>query len=117
MKYLFIVLVLAGLSFVSVNNASSREMVELKGTYQSKKGVMHRISCYGYNIGYLTTAGGEQIVICFDQMQKSADLKIECTNISVQGHYSEKTIGGGGNCEPGSMKILYVRKWKCTEAK
>lgn len=94
-------------------NQPVKHGVHLSGTYESKKGVMHKISCYGFNIGYLTTEKGEKVVVCFDNLDNSADLKVDCENIAVQGHYSEKTIEGKGNCAAGTLKILYVEEWSC----
>lgn len=84
------------------------------GVYHSKKGVMHDISCYGYNIGFLTLDNGSEIVICFDKLKNSSDLTIDCTNkISVSGVFEDIVIVNNGACASGTRKIFYATEWKC----
>lgn len=113
MKYLFLIAIAAlGLGFTT----NKKQGVQLDGTYESKKGVMHNASCHGNNIGILTLDTDERIVICFDEMPNGKDIKIGCKNISVEGQYRQHKIAGGeGPCKAGTLTILYVQKWYCNE--
>lgn len=114
---------LAALAFVSFSftkpaeeksSPEKKQTVQLIGTYQSKKGVMHNASCHGNNIGILTQDTGENIVICFDEMPNGKDIKVNCKSLIVEGNYRQHSIpGGDGPCKAGKITILYVTSWEC----
>lgn len=116
MKYVFFIAVTVAafvFSAAFTHAPAARHDAHLQGVFGSKKGVMDKLSCYGYNIGYLNTKNGDKVVICFDQVPESADLNVECEHISVGGYYKEKTADASGSCKGGTMKIFYVEEWKC----
>lgn len=93
---------------------------QLWGVFDSKKGVMDPVSCYGYNIGYFklyTTGEEETKVICFDRMKNGAEVQLNCNNpnsITVWGYYETISLDGTkGACSGGSMEIFFVTKWDC----
>lgn len=89
-------------------------LTSLKGKFESKKGVMHPISCYGYNIGFLKVSNGSEYVVCFDQLKNSKDLDVNCDDeSSVIGDFESKTIKSNGSCPAGTMEIFYVKEWDC----
>jgi hypothetical protein len=86
----------------------------LSGTYTSKKGVMDKISCFGYNVGYLQTTGKTPVVICFDKMTNGSNIKITCEGpLKVEGYYESVTKESNEACKGGTMSIFYVTKWSC----
>lgn len=96
---------------------TTKQVTSFTGIYSSKRGVMSPISCYGFNIGYLTLPIKESsdVIICFDKLPGGDNLNINCGNkVYVEGYYENKTIsGGGGPCPAGTKKIFYVTKWSC----
>jgi hypothetical protein len=94
-------------------NTAAHPREELQGTFTSKKGVMHPVSCYGYNIGFLKTEGAENIIVCFDRISNSMDLEIPSQSIYVKGHSENKTIEAipDNPCESGTRKVFYVEEW------
>jgi hypothetical protein len=89
-------------------------LTNLKGKFESKKGVMNPISCYGFNIGFLKLPNGNEYVVCFDQLKNSNDLDVNCVDeISVIGEFESKTIKSNGACPAGTMEIFYVKDWEC----
>lgn len=125
-----IIVAVVGLTFsVSAQNTkgtpskSSKEMeaptpatrvVQLSGTYTSKKGVMDKVSCFGYNIGYLQTSEKMPVVICFDKMANGSGIDVNCTGpLQVEGYYETVTKESNEACKGGTMSIFYVTKWAC----
>jgi hypothetical protein len=89
-------------------------LVNLSGTYTSKKGVMDKISCFGYNVGYLQTSEKMPVVICFDRMTNGSNIKITCEGpLKVEGYYESVTKESNEACKGGTMNIFYVTKWAC----
>lgn len=112
----FILLVLGFTAKSAALSGNNKQGVQLDGTYESKKGLMHNASCHGNNIGILTQDTGERIVICFDEMPNGKDIRISCRNLRVVGNYREHSIpGGNGPCKTGKITILYVTSWECTD--
>jgi hypothetical protein len=88
--------------------------IEIEGVFNSKKGVMHEISCHGYNIGFLKTNENTE-VICFDKLDNSSDFEINCNSkIKVIGYFeNHEVLESNGPCTAGTRKIFYVEKWEC----
>ena len=95
-------------------STAAHEHEEFQGTFSSKKGVMHPISCYGYNIGFLKTDAGETIITCFDKLSNGRELEIPSQAIAVKGHFVTMTIEEvpDNPCESGTRKIFYVDEWR-----
>jgi hypothetical protein len=117
MKNLFFALIAAtvGFSFAPGKiRTDEHTHVHYEGTYDSKKGVMHKISCYGFNIGYLTTDAGEKVVVCFDRLDGGEDVNVTCDKLMVEGYFEEIVKeSDGGSCTSGKLKILFVEEWGC----
>jgi len=111
----FAVAVVVGFAFSSTKTKTNDHThVHAEGKYDSKKGVMHNISCYGVNIGYLTNAAGEKTVVCFDRMENGNDLNVSCEHIKVEGYYEEIIKeADGGSCVSGKLNVLFVETWSC----
>ncbi|MGQ3012681.1 MAG: hypothetical protein ACT6QS_03180 [Flavobacteriales bacterium] len=94
---------------------TSRASVQLSGTFDSKRGVMDDISCFGFNIGYLATAGGDYYAVCFDRLPNGSDIDVDCEahKIWVEGYLEIREAPAGGPCRAGSREIFYVTKWHC----
>jgi len=98
---------------VSTTETVSIENVTITGKFSSKKGVMHKISCYCYDSGFLSTTGGDRIAVCFKDISSE---EIKCSdNIEFSGYYTTKEITpeGGGVCSAGEMKLFMVSSFKC----
>lgn len=100
---------------------SKKSTVTIEGSFSSKRGVMHHLSCYCYDGGYVTTANGDEIAICFEknEMETAAQAseKFSCEHIKVTGVYVEKTRvpGEGDVCQGGTMRYLKVSKFECKD--
>ena len=95
---------------------STSEKQELIGIFfESKKGVMHQLSCHAYNIGYLSTDSKNKVIICFDRMENSENIEINCSKISVTGNFEDHEIKNDENgvCSASKLSIFYVSEWKC----
>lgn len=117
---LYIMLFCFGLSL----NAAAQKGAATKqlwGVFDSKKGVMDPISCYGYNIGYFdlyTTEEAVTKVICFDRMKNGENLQVSCNegnSITVWGYYETISLDSGtkGACSGGAREVFFVTKWEC----
>lgn len=103
-------------------NVSAQKGVATKqlwGIFESKKGVMDPVSCYGYNIGYFqlySTGETETKVICFDRMKNGEDIQLNCNtpnSITVWGYYETINLESKGACSGGTREIFFVTKWDC----
>lgn len=79
------------------------------GSYKSTMGVMDRFSCFCFNGGYITTASGERIPVCFEGNIKP----VTCKNIEVKGTYKTKEIKDEGACTAGSIKYIAAESHTC----
>ncbi|MBL0912899.1 MAG: hypothetical protein IBJ09_11060 [Bacteroidia bacterium] len=91
-----------------------RASVQLSGTFDSKRGIMHDISCYGFNIGFLSTTEAKYVV-CFDRLPNGSDIDVNCNEdqVWVEGYFETKEAPSGGPCSAGTREIFYVTKWHC----
>ncbi len=94
---------------------STSEKQDLTGSFESKKGVMHKLSCHAFNIGYLSTDSKNKVIICFDRMENSENIEIDCSKISVRGNFEDHEIKNDENgvCSASKLSIFYVSEWKC----
>ena len=98
---------------------SKKKTVTVEGQFTSKRGVMAQLSCYCYDAGYITTASGDEIAICFEkgEMEAAAEKSGEfgCDQITVTGVYVDKVIApeAGEVCSPGTMRYLKVVSFNC----
>ena len=98
---------------------SKKKTVTIEGEFTSKRGVMHSLSCYCFDGGYITTASGEEIAVCFEKGEMEAAAKkseeFGCDHITVTGVYVDKAIApeAGGVCSPGTMRYLKVMSFDC----
>lgn len=85
---------------------------EYTGSYESKTGVMTDISCYCFQVGYFTTDGGEEIVICFaDGMEEAS-----CSeNLKIVGYFETVSINPDENspCSSGDRELFHVTEFEC----
>ena len=116
------VLVIAFSLFLFTNCSYSQKKIKktaanetLEGVFTSKKGVMHNISCYCYNVGFLKTNKDEKLVICFDRMDTEDAPK--CKKLSVTGYFEMHTVKEGSNspCPGGERNIFYVVEFECKD--
>lgn len=84
---------------------------KLTGTYSSKRGVMHRISCFCFNGGYLTLDNGDEVAVCF----KDDNLDVDCERIEIKGNYKTIRItpAKGEVCTSGEMTVFEASSFKC----
>jgi hypothetical protein len=93
--------------------------VTIEGDFRSVSGVMNSLSCYCSDGGYVTTAAGDRIAVCFEkdefQTAKHASDKFSCERIRVTGVYKNANRESGENdpCPGGTMRYLAVTKFKC----
>ena len=95
------------------NSANLQKEISITGKFESKKGVMDKISCYCYNSGYLTTDKGDRIAICLEIKDHET---IKCKEkITFTGNYEERTHGDSKNnpCPSGKMMIFIAKKYIC----
>ncbi|MCB9235286.1 MAG: hypothetical protein H6581_26765 [Bacteroidia bacterium] len=87
------------------------EELTFTGTFQSKRGVMHPLSCFCGNGGILTTEGGKQISACFGEKEEVE----RCKTMRVKGVWVNKAIDPGESspCREGEMEILEVKDYTC----
>lgn len=117
--------ILIGLFTVTSTQTVAQDTITLTGVYYSKKGVMHTLSCYGYNIGQLDATPESKMAtmkaISFDRLENASDLDVNCENrIVLEGYYEKVTIegdgaNGKGNCPAGTKELFFVTKWHCVE--
>ncbi len=94
-------------------NNDKMENITLKGKFQSLQGVMNDVSCYCFNVGYLTTQDGKEVVVCFDEIK---DANISCSDILVvTGNYKlvKITPEPTSPCPAGEREIFIVKDYKC----
>jgi hypothetical protein len=93
--------------------------VTIEGEFRSVHAVMNPLSCYCNDGGYVTTASGDEIAVCFEKGQfqagKGGGDKSECDRIQVTGTYKTEVRKSGENdpCPDGTMQYLSVTKFKC----
>lgn len=96
-----------------------KKTVTVEGKFSCKRGVMTKLSCYCFDAGYITTASGDEIAICFEkgEMEAAAQKSEEfgCDDITVTGVYVDKVIApeAGEVCSPGTMRYLKVMSFNC----
>lgn len=90
---------------------TQNETIVIEGIFESKQGVMTPLSCYCGNGGYVTTADGKQIAVCFEGLLDA----IPCKKISIKGIY--KTVTNSPEptnpCPKGEMTYLKVLEFRC----
>jgi len=113
--FLIIILLIINCGLINKNSKMEKteKLITLVGTYESLQGVMNDISCYGYNIGYLTTKDNE-IVICFDEM-KNVDKVVCDKKLTVKGNYKTVKVEENFNspCPAGEREIFMVSEFSC----
>jgi len=124
MKSIFLTLLIALFAGI-ITKTCGQDTLTLTGEYYSKKGVMHTVSCYGYNIGQLDITPQAKMptmkTISFDRLENSSDIDVNCENrMVVEGYYEKVTIegdgaNGKGNCSAGTKEVFFVTKWHCVE--
>jgi|GEM_PF-1692358 len=96
------------------SGAGAQRGSQMSGVFDSKRGVMHRVSCYGYNIGEFVS---DEVVyiVCFDRLEGGEDLDINCKEdrIWVKGYFEQKSAPSGGPCQQGTENVFYVTEWRC----
>lgn len=95
------------------NKKATSKDVTLTGKYKSLKGVMNNLSCYCYDVGYLTTEAGKRIAVCFKDIKSS---EINCKNkLIVTGNFQTIKHNSGDNdpCPSGERKIFMVKSYSC----
>jgi hypothetical protein len=98
---------------------SKKQKVTIEGEFSSKRGVMHRLSCFCFDGGYITTESGDEIAVCFEKGEletaASKSEKFVCDHITVTGVYVEKTISPdvSSPCTAGTMRYLKVMSFTC----
>jgi len=112
------------LALFQLGFSQSSEAVELEsytGTFSSKRGVMHQLSCHCFDGGYLTTEGGDKIAVCFEkgeleEVQSHFDDPV-CKKMKVTGEMIQHYLppAKGGPCSGGSMTYLKVRSFTCLD--
>jgi len=95
------------------NSNQNDNTITFTGSFRSLKGVMHELSCFGYNIGILSTSNGKEIPICFDKLGE--ELEICTENLSVTGTYEKiyQSSGAENPCPGGEREILMVSEYEC----
>ena len=94
--------------------AQTQETEERQGSFESKRGVMDKASCHGFNIGYLQAEDGTRTVVCFDRLPQGGDLRIGCENqLWVEGYTETHTGAPEGACPGKTLQVFYVTEWKC----
>ena len=98
-----------------------QEATTIEGTFSSTRGVMKPISCYCFDGGYITTAAGDEIAVCFEgkEMEDASrnSEKFTCNRIKVTGIYVEKTRAPENDspCPAGTIRYLKVSKFECMD--
>jgi hypothetical protein len=83
------------------------EQTTITGSYRSVNGVMDNLSCYCSNGGYVKTANGTEIEVCF----KSEDLVPSCDKLTVTGYMTSKSIESNGVCPSGMQAFIRVQEY------
>lgn len=102
----------------SVNNLEEaivgEKLSTLSGIYESRQGVMANISCYCYKVGYLTTSDNMPIVVCFDELEKSDEVKCD-GKMTVSGKFKKIKIQPEETnpCPEGEMEVFMVESYIC----
>lgn len=93
--------------------SSGTQYETFEGTFQSLMGVRNNLSCYCYNVGYLTVDDETRIAVCF----KEETEKITCTRLKVVGSFQDVTIEPESTnpCPAGTRKIFMVKKMTCLD--
>jgi hypothetical protein len=112
--YFPIILLLTALFCCNGQKNTGSKNETLEGTFSSKQGVMHEISCYCYHVGFLQTVDNKY-VICFDRIK--LEKPPSCEKISVSGYFekvksSEKS---GSPCPGGEQDVFFVTKFECKD--
>jgi hypothetical protein len=84
--YFPIILLLTALFCCNGQKNTGSKNETLEGTFSSKQGVMHEISCYCYHVGFLQTVDNKY-VICFDRIK--LEKAPSCEKISVSGYFEK----------------------------
>ena len=87
------------------------EQKTITGSFRSMSGVMNELSCYCSNGGYVETADGIEIAVCF----KSEEVVPSCDKITVTGYMTSKSIQSNGACPAGIMGFLKVQEYTVGE--
>jgi hypothetical protein len=117
---LFFGLVQAGFS-QNQETVDPSKLETFQGTFDSKRGVMHVLSCHCYDGGFLETKGGERIAVCFEKSElESVQIHFEkgvCFEMEVTGQMVEHVIKPvkGDVCSPGTYKYLRVTSFTCLD--
>lgn len=116
-KFMSVLLIFSLFAFMQCNGQKKGEKdakTTIEGEFTSKKGVMHTISCYCYNVGFLETDDAKH-VICFDRMKLEKAPK--CKKISVKGYFEKHTVKeeSGSPCPGGERDIFYVESFECQD--
>lgn len=91
----------------------------IEGEFRSVSGVMNKLSCYCSDGGYITTANGDEIAVCFEKNEytkaRRASDNFSCERIRVTGIYKTMSRESGENdpCPGGTMRVLSVYRFKC----
>lgn len=100
---------------VSQEKETETKEVTITGTFDSKQGVMNRVSCFCYKSGYITTKEGKRYAVCFKQVNEE---EIICNGtISVKGHFKTIEIKSNGACSAGKMEMLFAQSYRCLASK
>ncbi len=83
------------------------EQKTITGSFRSVQGVMNELSCYCSNGGYVKTADGTEVAVCF----KSEVVVPSCDKITVTGYMTSKSIQSNGACPAGIMGFLKVQEY------
>jgi hypothetical protein len=111
MKKIITLALTVGILFLSgCTTKQQSNVISVTGEFKSVAGIMDNLSCYCGSGGYITTKDDERVPICF-----KGGLKINCTNITVNGFYESKKINPGkmSQCPAGEMKYLKASSYNC----
>lgn len=115
---LFLVSLTLGLSAQNIstkggsNSSPNTTSVTIEGTWESKKGVMDVVSCYGSNAGYVEDAVGNRTMVSFDQMPNGSNLNVSGSYLKATGHYETITPPSGGVCASDPRQIFIVESYE-----
>lgn len=123
MKFIYSFLLLS--TFVLFNSCAEKPLVDdsiyeedvvetdvleqktITGSFRSVSGVMNELSCYCSNGGYVKTADGTELAVCF----KPEEVVPSCDKITVTGYMTSKSIQSNGACPAGIMGFLKVQEY------
>lgn len=97
------------------SNSQEKEELTITGKFTSKMGVMHNISCYCFNVGFIEVEGGDRVVVCFERMK--LEDKPRCGTIEVKGYYEKYTVEEDSKspCPGGERNIFYANSFICKD--